>query len=140
MVDEAPLQAVILADSYNRRFEVLSLDQPRILLPLCSIPLLTWTLESLSLSKVKQVFVFCGAHMEKIRDFVSSVLSHRTECTELGLGADECRTTPYRYTMHIQCLSSRTARTAGDALRDLDAMHVSSRALSTDEAHVISGS
>jgi translation initiation factor eIF-2B subunit epsilon len=69
-VDEAPLQAVILADSYNRRFEVLCADTPRILLPLCSTPLLTWTLESLSLSKVKQVFVFCGAHAEKVREFV----------------------------------------------------------------------
>ncbi|TYJ53040.1 hypothetical protein B9479_006317 [Cryptococcus floricola] len=51
-VDEAPLQAVILADSYNRRFEVLATDQPRVLLPLCSTPLLSWTLESLALSKV----------------------------------------------------------------------------------------
>jgi len=70
-VDEAPLQAVLLADSYNRRFEVLCLDQPRVLLPLCSTPLLAWTLESLSLSKVKQVFIFCGAHADKIRDFVA---------------------------------------------------------------------
>ena len=69
--DEAALQAVVLADSYNRRFDVLCKDQPRILLPLCSVPLLTWTLESLSLSKVKQVFVFCGAHADKIRDFVA---------------------------------------------------------------------
>lgn len=69
-VDEAPLQAVILADSYNRRFEVLCADTPRILLPLCSTPLLSWTLESLSLSKVKQVFVFCGVHSEKVKQYV----------------------------------------------------------------------
>jgi len=70
-VDEAPLQAVILADSYNRRFEVLCSDTPRILLPLCSTPLLTWTLEALSLSKVKQVFVFCGVHANQVREFVA---------------------------------------------------------------------
>jgi hypothetical protein len=70
-VDEAPLQAVILADSYNRRFEVLCSDTPRILLPLCSTPLLTWTLEALSLSRVKQVFVFCGVHADQVREFVS---------------------------------------------------------------------
>jgi translation initiation factor eIF-2B subunit epsilon len=70
-VDEAPLQAVILADSYNRRFEVLCTDTPRILLPLCSTPLLTWTLEALSLSRVKQVFVFFGVHSDKVRDFVA---------------------------------------------------------------------
>jgi translation initiation factor eIF-2B subunit epsilon len=70
-VDEAPLQAVILADSYNRRFEVLCSDTPRILLPLCSTSLLTWTLEALSLSKVKQVFVFCGVHANQVREFVA---------------------------------------------------------------------
>ncbi|ORY23264.1 nucleotide-diphospho-sugar transferase [Naematelia encephala] len=102
---EGPLlQAVVLADSYNRRFEVLCLDQPRVLLPLCSTPLLSWTLESLALSKVKQVFIFCGVHADKIRDFVAS--------------------SPYNSTLDIQCLSSKTARTAGDALRELDAMHV----------------
>ncbi|WVR03095.1 hypothetical protein IAU60_000084 [Kwoniella sp. DSM 27419] len=103
-VDEAPLQAVVLADSYNRRFEVLCQDQPRVLLPLCSTPLLAWTLESLSLSKVKQVFVFCGVHADKIRAFVE--------------------TSPYRHTLDIQCLSSQTAMSAGDALRELDDMHV----------------
>lgn len=62
---------MVLADSYNRRFEVLCLDQPRILLPLCGIPMLACTLESLSLSKVKQVFIFCGVHADKIREFVA---------------------------------------------------------------------
>ncbi len=69
-IDEPPLQAVILADSYNRRFEVLCSDTPRVLIPLCSTPLLAWTLESLSLSRVKQVFVFCGVNGEKVREFV----------------------------------------------------------------------
>lgn len=104
-VDEAPLQAVVLADSYNRRFEVLCTDQPRVLLPLCSTPLLAWTLESLSLSKVKQVFIFCGVHADKIRAFIES--------------------SPYRAMLDIHCLSSQTAQSAGDALRELDDMHVS---------------
>nr|XP_019013988.1 translation initiation factor eIF-2B subunit epsilon [Kwoniella pini CBS 10737]OCF52769.1 translation initiation factor eIF-2B subunit epsilon [Kwoniella pini CBS 10737] len=103
-VDEAPLQAVVLADSYNRRFEVLCQDQPRVLLPLCSTPLLAWTLESLSLSKVKQVFVFCGVHAEKIRAFIDS--------------------SPYKHTLDIQCLASQTAMSAGDALRELDDRNV----------------
>ncbi|WVQ72225.1 hypothetical protein IAR50_001774 [Cryptococcus sp. DSM 104548] len=103
-VDEPPLQAVILADSYNRRFEVLATDQPRVLLPLCSTPLLSWTLESLALSKVKQVFIFCGVHADQIRAFVE--------------------TSPYRSTLDIHCLASQTARSAGDALRELDDMHV----------------
>lgn len=73
MVDEAPLQAVVLADSYNRRFEVMCSDRPRILLPFCSTPLLAWTLEALVVSKVKQVFLFCGAHADQIRSYVEYV-------------------------------------------------------------------
>ena len=70
MVDEAPLQAVVLADSYNRRFEVMCVDRPRILLPFCGTPLLAWTLEALSISQVKQVFLFCGVHADQIRAYV----------------------------------------------------------------------
>lgn len=73
MVDEAPLQAVVLADSYNRRFEVMCSERPRILLPFCGTPLLAWTLEALVVSKVKQVFLFCGAHADQIRSYVEYV-------------------------------------------------------------------
>ncbi|GMK58734.1 hypothetical protein CspeluHIS016_0601760 [Cutaneotrichosporon spelunceum] len=100
--DEPLLQAVILADSYNRRFEVLCVDQPRILLPLCGIPLLAYTLESLSQSKVKQVFIFCGVHADKIREFAAN--------------------SPFNRLLDIQCLASQTARSGGDALRELDDM------------------
>ncbi|KAK4685960.1 translation initiation factor eIF-2B subunit epsilon, partial [Tremellales sp. Uapishka_1] len=102
--EEAPLQAILLADSYNRRFEVMCTDKPRILLPLCSTPLLSWTLESLSLSKVKQVFIFCGVHADKIREYIAD--------------------TPFRSILDIQCFASQTAMSAGDALRELDSMNV----------------
>lgn len=38
-----------------------------------------WTLESLSHSKVKQVFIFCGVHADKIRAFVECVAGSRME-------------------------------------------------------------
>lgn len=34
------------------------------------------------------------------------------------------RTSPYRHTLDIQCLVSKNAMSAGDALRELDDMHV----------------
>jgi translation initiation factor eIF-2B subunit epsilon len=83
---------VVLADSYNRRFEVLCLDQPRILLPLCGIPLLAYTLESLSHSKVKQVFIFCGVHADKIREFVACVESWRKALTTASRRSTGCLT------------------------------------------------
>jgi translation initiation factor eIF-2B subunit epsilon len=69
--EEEPLQAVILADSFNKRFQVLCVDRPRCLLPLLGVPLLAWTLESLSLSNVKDVIVFCGVHAEDIKEWVT---------------------------------------------------------------------
>lgn len=120
-MDEAPLQAVILADSYNRRFEVLCSDTPRILLPLCSKSLLDWTLEALSLSKVKQVFVFCGVHADLIRDHVRYVYPSVIVRMILIVNSESA----FGNTMEIQCLASQTARSSGDALRELDAMGVS---------------
>jgi hypothetical protein len=36
-----------------------------------------------------------------------------------------CSTSPFRDTLDIQCLSSQTARSPGDAMRELDSMGVS---------------
>jgi translation initiation factor eIF-2B subunit epsilon len=86
-----PLQAVILADSFNRRFDVLCVDKPRVgeveegdenlahafvsifqcLLPMLGVPLLAWTLESLSLSNITEVIIFCTAHADAIREYVA---------------------------------------------------------------------
>ncbi|KAL1405357.1 translation initiation factor eIF-2B epsilon subunit, GEF [Vanrija albida] len=111
--DEAPLQAVVMADSFNRRFEVLCVDQPRMLLPLCSTPLLTWTLESLSLSGVKQVFIFANAHADQVREFVDK--------------------SPFNDVLDIQTISNKTSRTAGDALRHLDTMDI----LNADNPYIL---
>ncbi|KIY50957.1 nucleotide-diphospho-sugar transferase, partial [Fistulina hepatica ATCC 64428] len=65
--DEEPLQAVILADSFNKRFRPLTANTPRCLLPICNAPLLSWTFESLSLAGVREVFVVCRSHGEQVR-------------------------------------------------------------------------
>lgn len=64
------LQAVVLADSFNHRFQVLCVDRPRCLLPLLGVPLLAWTLEGLYLSNVKEVVVFCGVHADAIKEWI----------------------------------------------------------------------
>ena len=45
---EDPLQAVVLCDVFTQRFAPLTLDQPRCLMPVCNVPLIEWTLESLA--------------------------------------------------------------------------------------------
>ncbi|KAI0035700.1 nucleotide-diphospho-sugar transferase [Vararia minispora EC-137] len=61
------LQAVILADSFNTRFKPLTTSKPRCLLPICNAPLLDWTLESLALAGVQEVFVICRSHAEQVK-------------------------------------------------------------------------
>ncbi|KAJ9108321.1 hypothetical protein QFC20_003482 [Naganishia adeliensis] len=102
--EQDPLQAVILADSFNRRFDVLCVDKPRCLLPMLGVPLLAWTLESLSLSNITEVIIFCTAHADAIREYVAS--------------------SPYNKTLNVQCVSDSLSRSAGDALRKLDSMQI----------------
>ena len=54
---EDPLQAVVLCDVFNQRFAPLTLDHPRCLLPVCNVPLIEWTLESLASAGVQEVFL-----------------------------------------------------------------------------------
>ena len=82
--EEDVLQAVVLADSFNKRFRPLSIQKPRVstvlpsywfpgnecsqcLLPVCNAQLLDWTFESLALAGVQDVFVVCRSHAEQIK-------------------------------------------------------------------------
>lgn len=67
------LQAVVLADSYNHHFQPLTLQRPRCLLPLCNVPLLEWTLESLAIAGVKEVIVFCTTKAEMVKEALAYV-------------------------------------------------------------------
>jgi translation initiation factor eIF-2B subunit epsilon len=78
------LQAVILADSFNKRFKPLTADRPKVhalptlcvafpeslcqcLLPICNAPLLDWTLEGLALAGIQEIFVICRSHAEQVK-------------------------------------------------------------------------
>jgi translation initiation factor eIF-2B subunit epsilon len=50
------LKAIVITDSFNRRFLPVTLHHPRALLPVANVPLLEYTLEFLSASGVKEVF------------------------------------------------------------------------------------
>ncbi|KAG8745431.1 hypothetical protein FRC12_014545 [Ceratobasidium sp. 428] len=105
--DDDILQAVILADSFNTKFEPLSVDTPRVLLPVCNAPLLDWTFECLASAGVVQVFVFCCAHVEQIKEAIEA-----SQWIKPGSG------------MSITTILSREARSVGDAMRELDAKQI----------------
>jgi len=66
--------AIIIADSYDRRFTPVTLETPRCLLPLLQAPLLWYTTELLASANVTQVFIVGTAHAGQISDFVAHSL------------------------------------------------------------------
>ncbi|KAJ5679713.1 translation initiation factor eIF-2B subunit epsilon [Penicillium macrosclerotiorum] len=54
---EETLQAVVLADTFETRFEPFTRDKPRCLLPLANTPLIEYTLEFLANAGVEEVFL-----------------------------------------------------------------------------------
>ncbi|CAB1326812.1 unnamed protein product [Coregonus sp. 'balchen'] len=102
--EEQPLQAVLVADSFNRRFFPISKDQPRALLPLGNVAMIDYTLEFLTSTGVQETFVFCCWMSNKIKDHL--------------LKSKWCRPTSPNV-VHI--ITSDLYRSLGDVLRDVDA-------------------
>lgn len=98
------------------------ISEGQCLLPMLGVPLLAWTLESLSLSGISEVIIFCTAHADAIREYVAYVstsLSQKTNANETYR-----RSSPYSKTLNVQCVSDSLSRSAGDALRKLDSMQI----------------
>ncbi|RUP09755.1 hypothetical protein BC936DRAFT_140066, partial [Jimgerdemannia flammicorona] len=109
------------------------------LLPLCNAPLLNYTLEFLAVSGIQEVFIFCTAHADQIRQYLEyvSLLAapiktyNSSNCSiinsifiasphSLSLGSDSKWRKPHSpFTIHI--VTASECNSVGDALRELDA-------------------
>ncbi|KAJ3504968.1 hypothetical protein NMY22_g17742 [Coprinellus aureogranulatus] len=105
LIDEEQeiLQAVVLADSWNKRFRPLTTKKPRCLLPVCNAPLLDWTFESLALAGVQEVFVICRSYSEQIKEAIKN-----SKWSRPGLGMKI-----------VPILTAKETYSAGDAMRDI---------------------
>ncbi|KAJ4488105.1 nucleotide-diphospho-sugar transferase, partial [Lentinula aciculospora] len=102
--DEAEvLQAVVLADSFNKRFRPLTTRKPRCLLPICNAPLLDWTFESLALAGVQEIFVICRSHPEQIKAKIAE-----SRWSKPGSGIKI-----------VSILTAKETFSPGDAMRDI---------------------
>uniref|UniRef100_A0A803KMQ2 Translation initiation factor eIF2B subunit epsilon n=1 Tax=Chenopodium quinoa TaxID=63459 RepID=A0A803KMQ2_CHEQI len=61
-----PLQAILLADSFATKFRPITLERPKVLLPLVGIPMIDYSLAWLESAGVEEVFVFCCAHSKQV--------------------------------------------------------------------------
>ncbi|KAG6878692.1 hypothetical protein C0993_011507 [Termitomyces sp. T159_Od127] len=101
--DEEVLQAVILADSFNKRFRPLTARKPRCLLPICNAPLLDWTFESLALAGVQEIFVICRSHADQVKAAI-----RESKWSKSGSGIKI-----------VPILTAKETFSPGDAMRDI---------------------
>ncbi|BDA43794.1 Translation initiation factor eIF-2B subunit epsilon [Coccomyxa sp. Obi] len=100
---EEALIAVLLADSFNQRFRPITLERPKVLLPLVGVPLLDYTLEWLASNNVAEVHVICCAHAEQVKQHLEAAgwLQERAS-------------------LSVKVIVSTTCKSAGEALREID--------------------
>ncbi|KIK99306.1 hypothetical protein PAXRUDRAFT_822932 [Paxillus rubicundulus Ve08.2h10] len=101
--EEEVLQAVVLADSFNKRFSPLTAHQPRCLLPICNAPLLDWTFESLALAGVQEIFVICRSHAELVK---AAIKNSKWSKPSAGLKI-------------VPIVTAKETFSPGDAMRDI---------------------
>lgn len=86
------LTAVIIADSFTRSFWPITNDLPKVLMPLCNIPLLEYTLELVIRNNIKKVILFLSSQSPKVLEYiqtqkyrqVSITVISRPACKSLG--------------------------------------------------------
>ncbi|KAJ5707802.1 translation initiation factor eIF-2B subunit epsilon [Penicillium malachiteum] len=114
---EETLQAVVLADTFEPRFEPFTLDKPRCLLPLANTPIIEYTLEFLANAGVEEVFLYAGAHSDLLEKYINA-------------SKWRASSSPFK---QFNFLKS-TSASVGDVMRDLDGKH-----LITGDFIVVSG-
>ncbi|KAF6144039.1 hypothetical protein GIB67_037712 [Kingdonia uniflora] len=94
-----PLQAILLADSFAQKFRPITMERPKMLLPLVNTPMIDYSLAWLESAGVEEVYIFCCAHSKQIIDYL--------KCSE-WLSIPK---------FLVTTIESHNAVSAGDALR-----------------------
>lgn len=98
---QKPWQGVVLADSFldPPRFRPLTLEVPKVLMPLANVPMLEYALELLARNGITDIIIFATAHADLLADYM--------------------RQTRWFQRVNARVVMSKDCLTAGDALRHL---------------------
>ena len=69
-LEKETLQALVLGDSFLKAFRPLTLDLPKVLLPLVNVPLIEYTLEMLSANDVEEIFIVVSWKAEAVKEYL----------------------------------------------------------------------
>ena len=117
--EDDPLQAVVLCDVFTQRFAPLTLDMPRCLMPVCNVPLIEWTIETLARAGVHEVFFLATWHVAQIRAYLEE--KHPTLCKPPASRGGSSNTMSLQ---KLTLIAVPEARSVGDMMRELDAHQV----------------
>jgi hypothetical protein len=98
---EEVFQAVVVADSFVRRFPPITYEIPKVLMPVVNVPLLDYTMECLSLSGVQEVFIVVRHHVEQFEGWLQ-----RSQWLKPGF--------------HVHLKVFKDSHSIGDVLREVD--------------------
>ncbi|GER55176.1 translation initiation factor eIF-2B subunit epsilon [Striga asiatica] len=101
-----PLQAILLADSFATLFRPITLERPKVLLPLVNVPMIDYTLAWLESAGVEETFVFCCAHSKQVIDYLEKSKWFKQP------------------NFSVTTIESHNSTSAGDALRLIYEKHV----------------
>ncbi|EEH48837.2 translation initiation factor eIF2B catalytic subunit epsilon [Paracoccidioides brasiliensis Pb18] len=118
---EEALQAVVLADTFETRFEPFVLEKPRCLLPLANTPIIEYTMEFLANAGVEEVFLYGGAHSDQVESYINAS-KWKSPCS------------PFKSFIFLKS----TSTSVGDVMRDLDSKHLITRDFITVSGDVVS--
>ncbi|ESO00591.1 hypothetical protein HELRODRAFT_113133 [Helobdella robusta] len=116
--EEDKIQAIVIADSFDSKFNPLTMKRPNCLLPLANVPFLDYVLETLHSSGVHETFIFTSNHVNLVKEHVKNS-KWGNEC---------CR-------MKVGVVVSDNCYSLGEALREID-----KKALIRDDFVLIQGS
>lgn len=85
-----PLQAILLADSFTTKFRPITLERPKVLLPLANVPMINYTLTWLESAGVEEVFVFCCAHAKQVINYLEKSEFNQPNFTVTTIESQNC--------------------------------------------------
>lgn len=96
------LTAVLLADSFTQKFRPISIESPKVLVPLVNVPMIEYTLEWLAANNVEEIFVFCCAHAKAVKEYLDNSKWSKSSRPD------------------VKTVTSTNCLSAGEALRNLE--------------------
>ncbi|KAI8107409.1 hypothetical protein M9435_002440 [Picochlorum sp. BPE23] len=117
------LTAVVLADSFTKHFQPVTIETAKVLLPLANTPMIDYTLEWLVMNGMEEIYILCCAHAHQIENHLNRVgwLQRRNVSIHVIVSSD-CMSVgdAMRMLDHKDVLTSDFVLVSGDVITNIN--------------------